>query len=552
MKNKLHYIIVLFLISLLPFLDARANEYLLFYEIDPHYTSRIEGSTFFQQLTIYQINDSTGYSLEADLSFTQVIATKDETYLNQYTEEERTYLEQIAYYGYDYNKTKKRYMATQELIWEYVNNIDVYWLDEFNNRVDLEKEKSEILNLAQQPIKQPNFEEKEIEGLYFQEFTLTDLNDSLDNYEIIHDSSNIVQKEENQLKIKIRDAKETEITLRKKVEKETMTYTIFRSPHIVTFGVSENIEQKIKIVPLNKPNAYIEISFLENNKPITGVVTFTLDGKTYQTDNNGHFVSDNTYEEGIYEVEVLETPKEYLKIFLKFNVSVSEKEIDDDQRIRITSQLQRKNGSIAVIRTGMTMQEEIPLKDVTFELYAQEDILDHDNIIYPKDTLVLSKKTDENGSILFSDLPLGTYYLKEIAGHDYIESMEKKDLKIDGTVTSYYEKISTPHIPLNITIIDDKDYTFLLYDENNHQIATLKSQNTLYLEYGKYSIIVLKDDKKLYTWDIDFSFEKQNFTFYTKDYMEPILFDMPKTGKKKSNLFFYMATTILMIIFIKK
>lgn len=66
--------------------------------------------------------------------------------------------------------------------------------------------------------------------------------------------------------------------------------------------------------------------------------------------------------------------------------------------------------------------EEVPLKDTSFEVYADEDILSPDNqtdengeriVLYAKDQLVATITTDENGMAVLEGIPLGAYYVKE-------------------------------------------------------------------------------------------------------------------------------------------
>ena len=56
------------------------------------------------------------------------------------------------------------------------------------------------------------------------------------------------------------------------------------------------------------------------------------------------------------------------------------------------------------------------LTDVTFEVYAEEDIKAADGVsddYYKKDELIATIKTDETGIAKLENLPLGKYYVKE-------------------------------------------------------------------------------------------------------------------------------------------
>ena len=74
-----------------------------------------------------------------------------------------------------------------------------------------------------------------------------------------------------------------------------------------------------------------------------------------------------------------------------------------------------KTGEISKIDDNKELNYEfIPLENVEFTLSAYEDIKDvQGNIIFQKDDLITSKITDENGKIIFGNLYIGKYKLKE-------------------------------------------------------------------------------------------------------------------------------------------
>lgn len=66
------------------------------------------------------------------------------------------------------------------------------------------------------------------------------------------------------------------------------------------------------------------------------------------------------------------------------------------------------------------------LEGVIFGLYALEDIVWNGRTIYTKDTLIAEKVTDSDGKIVFDDLYLGKYYVKEIETLDNYVLDEKQ------------------------------------------------------------------------------------------------------------------------------
>lgn len=70
------------------------------------------------------------------------------------------------------------------------------------------------------------------------------------------------------------------------------------------------------------------------------------------------------------------------------------------------------------------------LKEVTFEIYAAEDILAADGVsesYYKADELVATITTDDNGIAKVENLPVGKYYVKEVkTAHGYVLDGEKR------------------------------------------------------------------------------------------------------------------------------
>lgn len=63
--------------------------------------------------------------------------------------------------------------------------------------------------------------------------------------------------------------------------------------------------------------------------------------------------------------------------------------------------------------SGFQKTEDVPLKDIKFTLYAEEDIFLKDNLLYKKDQKIVDLVTDEKGEAHADNLIEGRYYLKE-------------------------------------------------------------------------------------------------------------------------------------------
>ena len=95
---------------------------------------------------------------------------------------------------------------------------------------------------------------------------------------------------------------------------------------------------------------------------------------------------------------------------------------------------QRGKGEIQIEKTGEVAEltengfefKTAKLEGVKFGLYALDDIVWNGKTIYTKDTLIIEKTTDNEGKIVFDNLYLGKYYVKEIETLDNYVLDEKQ------------------------------------------------------------------------------------------------------------------------------
>ena len=87
----------------------------------------------------------------------------------------------------------------------------------------------------------------------------------------------------------------------------------------------------------------------------------------------------------------------------------------DFENTRVKGEINiEKTGEVAELTENGFEFKTQPLEGVKFGLYAKEDIVWNGKIIYTKDSLVIEKLTDSEGKIVFDELYLGKYYVKEI------------------------------------------------------------------------------------------------------------------------------------------
>ncbi len=202
----------------------------------------------------------------------------------------------------------------------------------------------------------------------------------------------------------------------------------------------KKISARLKIIKIDAengkaiPQAHIKFKIfdVQNNKYVTQILSYpeqkVID--VFETDKNGVLLLPYALEAGKYIIEEVNEPiLGYL-----WNNQKSEFTIDENTVLENTVDygpiltIKFKNtpvkGEITVVKKGHFLdiasgeikEKEMPLKDVLFGLYAATDIYDGTNtLIYHKDELIKTLRTNEDGLLVFTDLYLGSYYLKELA-----------------------------------------------------------------------------------------------------------------------------------------
>ena len=174
------------------------------------------------------------------------------------------------------------------------------------------------------------------------------------------------------------------------------------------------------------PNVKFKIFNIDKNKYVSQYVG----GKEYDvfiTDENGMFTTYLKLEAGNYKLIEVESPKGYLlsKEEIKFTIGEDTNYdytnygalvVVEFKNTPIKGQLEIfKNGEKFVVKNGNFIYENILLKGIKFNVYADEDIksTDGNHLYYNKGDLVDTLITNEKGYAKSKILPLGKYYLIE-------------------------------------------------------------------------------------------------------------------------------------------
>jgi len=218
-----------------------------------------------------------------------------------------------------------------------------------------------------------------------------------------------------------------------------------------------------------------------------------------RTDNNGKIII-NGLKIGKYYIIEKEAPIGYL-----LNDNKMYFEILDDRIVKASLTNERIIGSIKITKIGEEAKIDNGyyyidnyLNDIEFSLFAKEDIMINNEIIYKKNELVNKGKTNNKGELIFNNLVVGNYYLKETNTKDgYLINnqvynfniKENKEYKINiknylkKGVLEFTKTSISDSIPLPNTLME-------FYDINDNLILSertdIDGKIRINLPYGKY------------------------------------------------------------------
>lgn len=271
--KKLSLIILSVSIAVLSICNVKAENITYKKLSNIYYNLTVDGKTQSKNVTAFYLGNRLAYCIEPgkEINTNTYDTYKDWSKIN-ISQETKTYIEKIGYYGYEYpgHQTDKYYIATQELIWKAIKPVNIKWTTGQNNAgyiINIEKEKEEILKLIENHDKKPSFINQTIIGEVNETKEIEDTNNVLNNYET---SSNYHQLkiENNKLKITFNNQeKEEEITLkRKKYDANTLlVYLKNNSQALASLRISSPEEIKIKIKSQKTPEEIVRVPNTADN-----------------------------------------------------------------------------------------------------------------------------------------------------------------------------------------------------------------------------------------------------------------------------------------------
>lgn len=256
-----------------------------------------------------------------------------------------------------------------------------------------------------------------------------------------------------------RKVKDFEIVVNKESEDKSMLLT------------DNEITAKLKVIKIDadtgnvvkRANIKFKIKSLDTNEYVCQTITYptTVEVCEYETDENGEFITPYPLHSGKYVLEEVDQAIDgYLwnKESKPFEIGENAKLITDNEngilfevnfdnkevkgKVNIT-----KQGEEMIIEDGTYHYEKTNIENVSYKLYAGEDIKSADGTeIYKKNDLIGTYKI-KNGKLSISDLYLGKYYL--------VEKTTDENHVLDTTkhyFTIKYKDQYTPVVTVNLSL----------------------------------------------------------------------------------------------------
>ena len=400
------------------------------------------------------------------------------------TLDQRYFIEGVGYYGYDYPShtgNYRYYLASQELIWKKVRNVDVKFSTALNGNgevIDVTNEKNEILSLISQHEVKPSFNGNTYTTVLGNTVSLTDNNNVLSDFEIYSNDNNNVSIDGNKLNITTTNTGNSNVKLvRKKYLSNDITVVYYNgaSQKLAHATLQDPVVAQVNLI---STTGNVKLHKKDNDTGLSiGQAEGTLKGAVYNiykedgtyitsvtTDENGNASTDNFKDLGKYYIlenkaslgYQLDTEKHYFEITkdnLYPEITVKEKIIT--RKFEITKLL-------GTNKTGIILPEV----NVEFGIYNSKGEL------YKKLT------TDKNGKMIIT-LPYGKYTLKQLTGvrgHEMLEDYKLEVKELGDTVNLMFSdnditaKLKVVKIDKETKkVVKRANIKFKIYDVDNEE-----------------------------------------------------------------------------------
>lgn len=233
-----------------------------------YFNLKVNGNSSSNYVTMFYLDNRLAYCIDPGVEInTRVYNSSNNWGVTNISAEKQKYLEKIGYYGYEYpnHQTDKYYIAAQELIWEAIKDVDSYFTTGPNgtgSRIDISREKNEILALVKKHDIVPSFVDDTLIGSKGTTLTFEDENKVLDDYDISGSNHHKIERKSNSIVVGFSaDLNEDEITLTRKSNYNDLllVYTMAGSQSLASLRISSPDTYSFKIKSIEVPSPPKEI-----------------------------------------------------------------------------------------------------------------------------------------------------------------------------------------------------------------------------------------------------------------------------------------------------
>lgn len=256
------------------------------------------------------------------------------------------------------------------------------------------------------------------------------------------------------------------------------------TPQVWRVLLDEEFEAKLKIIkqddetkkPVLQAGTEFRIYDLDNKEYVEQVTTYptTIIHTSFFTDEEGYLILPQNLKIGRYRIEEVTAPngyvlnENYYEIAVDSDTAYQVDSVSGDVIIEVVYENHPVKGKLKIVKQGEVLDDfnkdfvykTENLAGAVFEVSATEDIYTADfqkdeegNRIleYTAGELVGTVTTDENGEAFLSDLPLGSYQVKEVTAPEGFVLNEEVQ-----TVTFTYKDQDTPVIEQEAIFQNDR------------------------------------------------------------------------------------------------
>lgn len=262
------------------------------------------------------------------------------------------------------------------------------------------------------------------------EVILEDQNKILDHYQIQGDGCQF-ERNGNVLKIVTKQ----KLQPQQKIQVSLIDGQQHRTTALVGFEPANSSYQKLMCagsLETPKTRAYFQLKMSYGNLELkkTDTVSSLIDGAIFHLTNHSDFNQDvevkngkiivENLTPGVYQLQEIKAPHGYVLDSTLYTVVIESGQTT--QKVIVNKE---PSGTIELVKSINSDKTNYLCGDAfvsgtTYGLYAKEDIYNASKThqFYQKNQCISEKETDQNGKIVFDQLPLGKYYLKELKTND--------------------------------------------------------------------------------------------------------------------------------------